>query len=107
MQQDECANRVRFVLSDERGALAFREFRITRGLPDCKRLEDRLRDYLVGRPLAQVDPAYVRSLTCKGTGECSRVVARTIEEHQDLFAGGPSREQAAEARVDNDTHDET
>ena len=82
--QDDCEDRVRFSLSDETGELRFTSFQIV-DVPDCKYVEREVVRYLVGRPLADVDPHYVRGLACPGDGQCMEAVAEVIEESQRLF----------------------
>ena len=51
----------------------------------CKDTEKVLREHLIGRPLADVDLDYLRTLTCPGNGECMHAVIREVQKHQQLF----------------------
>lgn len=79
-----CEDKVRCSLSDDDGVLAFKSFEIVGDSP-CRAMGEQLRDYLVGRPLAEVDLDYVRSFKCAGPQACTNSVVRMIEEYQDLF----------------------
>ena len=81
MAPENCADRVRFTLSDEDGELRFVSFDIV-GAPECKNLTAALRDYLIGRKLADVDLHHLRGFRCSGNGECVRAVIDTVAEHQ-------------------------
>ncbi len=81
---DECRDRLRFRLNDASGVLRFVEFEIL-GTPTCRDLETTLRSYLVGRPLAEVDLDYLRTLHCAGRGDCVHAVIREVQKHQALF----------------------
>lgn len=81
---DECRDRLRFRLNDASGVLRFEEFEIV-GAPACSNLETMLRDYLVGRPLAEVDLEYLRELRCTGRCECIPTVIGEVRKHQSLF----------------------
>jgi len=87
---DECYDKIRLSLSDESGELRFESFEIV-DMPDCQELAGQLREYLVGRPLAQADPHRVRSMSCPSGGACMLVVARIIEEYQRLFSAAGER----------------
>ena len=84
MSQTECYDKIRFSLSDKSGVLRFETFAIV-GAPECGDMEQELRAYLVGRPLSEVDPGYLRSLSCKGDGACMRAVIQTVGEYKELF----------------------
>ncbi len=81
---DGCYDKIRYTLSDESGQMRFETFEFN-NMPGCAETLGTLRDYLLSRPLSQVDPQWVRSLHCTGSGHCMIDVARVIEEHQQLF----------------------
>ena len=84
---ETCADRIRFSLSDASGKLAFSAFEfLNRGT--CPEAEQRLREYLVGRPLADVDLRVVEKLSCTGDRECFAQIAAVIREQQELFVPG-------------------
>lgn len=85
MFAEECRNRLRFRLNDDSGVLRFMDFEILNP-SRCRDMEKTLREYLVGRALADVDLDYLRMLTCTGNGECVQAVIREVEKHQALFA---------------------
>jgi len=79
-----CHDKLRFRLNDDSGILRFMEFEI-RNAPTCQDVEKTLREYLVGRALAEVDLDYLRKLTCTGNGECMQAVIREVQKYQHLF----------------------
>ena len=81
----ECSDRLRFRLSDNSGVLRFEEFAIVDAL-DCRDMQHTLREYLVGRSLADVDLDFLRGLKCPADCECLRALIGTIQKHQHLFA---------------------
>lgn len=81
---EDCRNRLRFRLNDDSGVLRFEEFEIL-DPSRCGATERTLREYLVGRALADVDLDYLRKLTCAGDGECMQAVIREVEKQQHLF----------------------
>ena len=102
MNPGDCINKVRFSLNDDTGVLRFEAFDIV-DLPDsCERVEE-LQEYLVGRPLADVDMDYLRGLRCSGDGECMRAAVRMVQEYQRLFARKPkeARSTCSNASVQN------
>jgi hypothetical protein len=86
MCASECNDRLRFSLSDDSGVLRFEEFAIVDGL-NCQDVEHTLREYLVGRSLADVDLDFLRGLNCPADGECLRALIGAIQKHQQLFIG--------------------
>ena len=64
--------------------LRFEDFQIV-GAPECRDVEEMLREYLVGRALADVDLGYLRRLVCAGNGECVHAVIREVQKYQHLF----------------------
>jgi hypothetical protein len=83
---ETCADRIRFSLSDASGKLAFGAFEFVGG-GACPEAEQRLREYLLGRPLADVDLRVVEKLSCAGGRECFVQIAAVIREHQEIFVG--------------------
>ena len=77
-------DRLRFRLSDKSGVLRFVEFEIVNA-SRCRGMEETLREYLLGRALADVDVSYLRGLTCVGNGECMHAVIREVQKYQYLF----------------------
>lgn len=86
MSPEECYDRIRVSLSDETGVLCFESLGIV-DAPECRDAEQRLRAYLLGRPLAEVDLDHLRGLKCAGDGACMHAVIRVVEEYQHLFVG--------------------
>ena len=84
MPQSDCYNNIRCSLSDDSGDLCFKSFEIV-GVPGCSDMQERLQAYLVGRPLAGVDLAYLQGLECPESGECMDAVIRMVREHQGWF----------------------
>ena len=79
-----CYDNVRLWLSKENGACYFKSFDIV-DAPECNAVTEQLRDYLVGRRLADVDLGYLQSIKCEGNGACMRAVIDIIHEYQDMF----------------------
>ena len=84
MSAEDCRNQLRFRLNDDSGVLRFVEFEILEP-SRCGATERILREYLLGRALADVDVQYLRKLTCAGNGECMQAVIREMEKQQRLF----------------------
>jgi len=84
MCAEDCRDKLRFRLNDASGSLRFMEFEILNA-PTCRDMEKTLREYLVGRALAEVDLDYLRKLTCAGNGECMQAVIREVQKYQHLF----------------------
>ena len=85
MCTEDCRDRLRFRLNDDSGILRFVEFEIL-NTSTCQGVEKTLREYLVGRALAEADLDYLRNLTYTGSGECMQAVIREVQKHQHLFA---------------------
>ena len=81
---ESCSDKLRFRLSDRSGVLRFAEFEI-RDAPACREVESALREYLIGRALADVDLSYLRNLVCPGNGECMQAVIAEVRRYQQLF----------------------
>ena len=84
MSASECSDRLRFRLSDDSGVLRFEEFTIVDAL-DCGDMQQTLREYLVGRSLADVDVDFLRGLKCPADGQCLHALIRAVEKYQQLF----------------------
>jgi len=84
MTENECRNKVRCALSDRTGQLGFENFDIVNA-PECTDTASRIRQYLVGRPLADVDPGRIREIGRDGNPLCARVVAHLVEQSQWTF----------------------
>lgn len=87
MNPEECVDKIRFTLGDETGVLRVEDFDIV-DAPQCWDLADALKKYLIGRPLAEVDLDYIRSLRCRGDGRCMRAIVEAIAEYHGMFADG-------------------
>jgi hypothetical protein len=81
----DCADRVRFSLSDKSGILRFEEFEIV-GSPVCAHVAEELKQLLLGQPLDEIDMDRVKSITCPGGGECVRTVIDVVEDTLETFA---------------------
>lgn len=92
---EQCYDSIRFSLSDLSGRMRFESFDIV-DVPECRDVAARLREYLVGRPLAQVDVQRIRSTECADDCTCLPEVARVVREQQRIFA--PRSGAAREAR---------
>ena len=84
----DCYGNIRFALSDRGGRMCFESFDII-DVPECQNVAARLRDYLVHRPLAQVDVRQIRSMRHAATAMCIPDVARAVDELKRLF-GAPA-----------------
>jgi hypothetical protein len=84
MNPAECRNHVRYSLSDENGLLRFRAFDIT-DEPDCGDAINRLREYLLGRPLKDIKVDELSGLASDEA--CARLdeVIKAVRECQDMF----------------------
>ena len=89
MSTGGCYDKIRFTLNDSSGVLRFESFDIVDS-PECTDIARTLREYLVGRPLAEVDLEYISGLWCWGNAECMKTVVQVIQEHRELFFSGAS-----------------
>ena len=80
----ECYDSIRFSLSDLSGQMRFESFDVV-DTPDCEDVAASLREYLVRRPLAEVNVERIRSMECDGRCTCLGEVARVVREQQRLF----------------------
>jgi hypothetical protein len=48
-------------------------------------MEETLRQYLLGRALADVDLRYLQALACGGNGDCMQALIREMQKYQYLF----------------------
>ena len=85
MTPDRCTDKVRFSLSDASGVLRFKSFGII-DAPECRQIAEALRDYLVDRPLSEVDVDHVRHLSCPGDGLCMNRIAELVVEYREMWA---------------------
>ena len=83
---NECNHSTRFSHSDLSGPMRFDSFDVA-DIAECKAVAVSLREYLVRRPLAEVDVERIRSMERDGTCLCVREVARVVRERQGLFGG--------------------
>ena len=79
-----CVDNIRFGLSDQSGELRFESFDIV-DPPECSEVIDKLREYLIGRSLAEIDITIIRGLECLDSDLCMERVAGMIEEYQEFF----------------------
>ena len=86
MTTEKCHDRLRVRLGDASGVLRIEEFTI-QNAAECQGMEHTLREYLVGRPLAEVDLDYLRRLRCPADGECLRAMIDEVQKYQHLFSG--------------------
>ena len=84
MSSEHCHGNVRFRLSDGTGALRFESFDIV-DAPLCQVTAASLRQYLLGRRLADVDPDYIAELTCPGDGACMQEIVDMLWDYKALF----------------------
>ena len=84
MTPDQCLDKVRFSLSDASGDLRFKSFDII-DAPECRQIAEGLRDYLVGRPLSEVDVDHIRHLSCPGSGLCMVRIAEVVAEYREMW----------------------
>jgi len=83
--EQECWHRLRAALSDRTGMLRFENFDIVNA-PDSAETAATLRHYLVGRPLAETDPAHIRKLGRATEPVCAQRVARLVQKSQRRFS---------------------
>ena len=81
---NECYGSIRFSLSDLSRRMRFESFDVA-DMPECKGAAASLREYLVHRPLVEVDVERIRSMECDGRCTCVGEVARGVREQQRLF----------------------
>jgi hypothetical protein len=81
---NECYDSIRFSLSDLSGRMQFESFDIAH-TPECRRAAASIRNYLLHRPLAEVDVGRIRSMERDGTCPCVAQAARLVREQQRLF----------------------
>ena len=86
MEPNDCVDKMRFALSDKAGVLRVEDFDIV-DAPQCTTFAEKLKQYLIGRPVADVDLAYIRSLRCPGDGRCMRVIVDAIAQYHEMFVG--------------------
>ena len=94
MFSESCQNKLRFRLNDDDGMLRFVEFEVLNA-SGCRGMAETLREYMLGRALADVDLDYLHNLTCAGDGECMRAIIREVEKHQHLFIRNHEVQSAA------------
>jgi len=82
----ECYNSIRFSLSDQSGRMRFESFDIT-DIPECGRAAAGIRNYLLHRPLQEVDVVRIRSMESDGRCRCVEQVVQAVREQQRLFGG--------------------
>ena len=98
MFSDDSHDRLRLRLNDESGVLRFVEFEILNP-SRCRDVEQMLREYVLGRALADVDLGYLCKLSCNGNDECLRGVIYEVHKYQQLFAKKDACGSEARKRV--------
>jgi len=83
--EQECWHRLRAALSDRTGMLRFENFDIVNA-PDSAETAATLRHYLVGRALAEKNPAYIRKLGSVTEPVCARPVVQLVRKSQRRFS---------------------
>ncbi len=83
--EQECRNGVRCAMSDRTGVLRFEGFDIV-DAPECAETVYRIREYLVGRALAETDVDYIREIGLVEHPLCARVVAELVAQSQETFS---------------------
>ncbi len=86
MTEEQCRDRIRCALSDRSGVLRFESFDIV-DAPECEDIRYSVREYVIGRTLAEVDVHHVRKVVAAAHPLCARVLARLMAESQGIFAG--------------------
>ena len=81
---NECYDSIRFSLSDLSGRMRFESFDVV-DMPEYKGAAASLTEYLLRRPLAEVDVERIRSMECDGRCTCLGEVAPVVGEQQRLF----------------------
>ena len=81
---NDCYNKIRYTLSDESGELKFRTFEMPAD-HHCGVFVDKLKPYLLGRPLSEIETDVIETLSCGRDGECARTIAAVVREHQEIF----------------------
>ena len=82
---NDCYDNIRFVLSDRGGRICFESFDII-DMPECHDVAARLREYLVHRPLAQVDVERIQAMQRTAIATCIPDVVRAVNELKRLFS---------------------
>ena len=83
---NECYDSIRFSLSDLSGRMRFESFDIM-DMPECRRAAASIRNYLLHRPLGEVDIGRIRSMEGDGRCPCVAQVVGVVREQQRLFGG--------------------
>lgn len=91
MTEEDCRRRIRCMMSDRTGELRFEAFEIV-DAPQCAATVERIRQYLLGRPLAEVDPGRIREIGRDENPLCARVVAQMVAESRRTFVRPPGTE---------------
>ena len=76
-------------MSDKTGVLRFESFDIV-DAPECAETAEKIRQYLVGRALADVDVSLIRETGRDRHLLCARVVAQMVGESQGIFVHPPA-----------------
>ena len=87
----ECYDRIRYTLSDESGELRFTSFQIIGGI-ECRGVERELKEYLLNRPLRELDTDKIMQVSCSGERQCIDTIAKVIAEQQSFFAAEEEEE---------------
>ena len=90
MTEEQCRDRIRCALSDRSGVLRFESFDIV-DAPECEDVSYSVREYVIGRALAEVNVDHVRDLVGAEHPLCARTLAGLLAESQEMFGGGGKR----------------
>ncbi len=90
----ECYDRIRYAMSDDGGELRFTSFQITGGTR-CAGVEQELKEYLLSRPLLDLEVDKILQVRCPVGRQCIETIARVVTEQQSFFAG--EKEEASDA----------
>ena len=93
-----CYDNIRFALSDGGGRMRFESFDII-DVPECHDVAARLREYLVHRPLAQVDVERIQAMQRAATATCIPDVARAVDELKRLFGAPPASNRTSDSET--------
>ena len=83
--EEICHNSIRISLSDETGVLRITKLE-SESLSQCSDGFKKLTDYLVGRPLAEIDIPHTLSLNCANNKHCIGSLANLLQDYIDMFA---------------------
>jgi hypothetical protein len=91
----DCYERIRYTMNDDTGELRFTSFRILGGA-ECREVERTLKEYLLSRPLRDLEASRIKRMECPRGRQCIETMAQTVAELQSLVAG-EGREDSSDA----------